>query len=210
MIQLTERDIDLLQTLACRVRLLTLRQAARLGWPCSPGLACARRRLMQLSKAGLVELHRINALPAPTNPMPLFQWSPGMPMPDARSLADTARRRWACAAMPTDVCVASPLAANLWGSVARGLPPQDRRTHDLCLAVAYVHYRQYLPELASGWTGDHARPKAPAGDKNPDALLCDHTGKPIRAIESLGSCGSRRIEAFHQHCESQDLPYELW
>ena len=63
MLTLTERDLDLLDALTLRVRLLTLRQVTELWWPTGENQRCARRRLECLEVAQLIEIHRVNAHP---------------------------------------------------------------------------------------------------------------------------------------------------
>jgi hypothetical protein len=210
MITLTERDHDLLETLTLHVRLLTVRHCAWLGWPDAKGLSQVQRRLQRLAAAGLVELHRINAHPLPDRPTPLFTWEPGASDPDPAELSRRTRERWSQPAQPTEVCVASPLAAGLLGSTARGLPPLEHRDHDLCMAGVYVHYRRQLPKLAAMWIGEHALPKAGYRIKDPDAFLRNEQGKLLRVIESAGRYGPRQFESFHQYCDARNLPYELW
>jgi hypothetical protein len=107
------------------------------------------------------------------------------------------------------VCVATPLAANLLGSTARGLPPREHRDHDLRLASIYTAYRLQRPKLAQLWVGEHGLPKAGFRIKDPDAFLCNG-GKVLRVIESAGRYSEWQVEKFHEHCESNELPYELW
>ena len=60
---LTDRDLELLDVLTLRVRLLTLRQVTELWWPNGENQRCARRRLECLEAAKLIEIHRVNAHP---------------------------------------------------------------------------------------------------------------------------------------------------
>ena len=137
-LSLTSRDLDLLDTLTLRVRLLTLRQVTELWWPSGDNQRCARRRLDWLSAAKLVEIHRVNAHPLLPVTSPLFAWQPGETEPDCEQLAESCRERWNKPAVPMTVCVAAPLAANLLGSTARGVPNRDHRNHDLRLASVYA------------------------------------------------------------------------
>lgn len=209
-IALTDRDLDLLETLTLRVRMLTLKQAGQLGWSDNRNLKPVRRRLLQMSKGGLIELHVINAHPELPVKRPLAAWRPGDEEPDAGLLSRSARTRWSVAARPTEVCVAGPLAACLFGSSARGLPAVEHRDHDLRLAAVYVHYRKCQPESASLWVGEHALPKAGYRIKDPDAFLRDSHGGVLRVIESAGHYSRGQFASFHQHCFEHDLPYELW
>ena len=207
---LTARDLDLLDTLTSRVRILPLHLAAQGWWPEARNQGTARRRLDLLAQAGWIECHIINAHPLLPVLQPLFTWEPGQDAPEADRIASAARSRWSQPARPLEVCVASSQAACLLGSTARRLPPPEHRDHDLRLAAVYVHYRTVLPALAELWIGQHALAKAGYQVKDPDALLCDENGRVLRVIESAGRNGAPQIERFHQHCVEFDLPYELW
>ncbi|MBN8625632.1 MAG: hypothetical protein J0M17_09095 [Planctomycetes bacterium] len=207
---LTDRDLDLLETLTMRVRMLAMIQWAQLGWPLGRNLKTAQRRLRQLTDTGLIETHVVNAHPLLPAEQPLAEWQPGNCDHDAKKISEQARRRWNAAAQPMTVCVASPLAAGLFGSTARGLPAVEHRDHDLRLASTYVYYRQHQPQAALMWLGNHALPKAGYRLKNPDALLRDPCGRTLRVIHSAGHYSHEQVESFHKYCVEHDLPYELW
>jgi len=209
-LSMTSRDMDLLDALTLRVRLLTLRQVTELWWPTGENQRCARRRLESLAAADLIEIHRVNAHPLLPVTNPLFAWKPGEVEPDFEQMAGKCRNRWNRPAMPMTVCVAGRLAANLMGSTARGVPHRDHRNHDLRLASVYAAYRQQRPRLAAFWIGEHGLPKAGYRIKDPDAFLRQPDGKLLRVIESAGRYNARQIQNFHDHCEANELPYELW
>lgn len=207
---ITERDLDLLETLTLRVPMLTLRQTAELWWPEARSQRAARQRLALLAKSGWIQQHTVNVHPPLATLRPLFAWKPGAEDPDAERIACESRARWFQPARPTEVCVASPRAAGLFGSTARGLPSLEHRDHDLRLAAVYVHYRHALPRLATLWVGQSARPKAGYRLKDPDALLRHDKGRIRRAIQVAGRWNAAQIESFHEYCVDSDLPYELW
>ena len=78
------------------------------------------------------------------------------------------------------------------------------------LAGVYVRYRTIEPELANTWLGEDAVEIAERGVKNPDAFLFDDEENVTRVIESAGRYSLEQIESFHRHCQSAELPYELW
>jgi len=209
-VTLTERDLDLLETLTCRVTMLTARQAIDLWWPNSKGPHRARRCLRRLAKNGLIKRYIINVHPLLPVHRPLFRWRPGIAAPDAECIAAEARARWSQPARPTEVLVASPQAACLMGSSARRLPPIERRDHALRLASVYLQYRITLPHLAGLWVGEPALPRPEPGARGFNALLRDDSGRPLRAIQAVGRWGPDQTERFHAHCADCDLPYELW
>ena len=86
----------------------------------------------------------------------------------------------------------------------------NHRNHDLLLAAVYIRYRTKKPELAALWHGEDAVAIAERGVKNPDALLIDDAGHVTRVIESAGRYSLRQLESFHRHCQTAELPYELW
>lgn len=209
-LHLTHIELDLIRTLTRRVRLLHLSQLAAGWWPEIRRQRGLRNQLQRLEAAGLVQIHAINAHPLLVVDRPLFAWRPGHDEPQAESIAEAARKRWTLPAIPIWVCVATPRAANLFGSTARGLPAMEHRDHDLRLASVYLHYRLQQPRLAQLWVGEHARPKAGYRIKDPDAFLISKQGQILRLIESAGRYGPDQVESFHEHCVEHDLPYELW
>ncbi len=207
--KLTLRDVCMVEALTRHVRMASLSQLARLGWPTASRNVSARR-LAELVKAGWLERFVINAHPPLPVTKPLFAWSPGGEEPDARRVSRDCRDRWSLAAVPTEVFVASPLAASLLASTARRLPPQEHRDHDLRLTSVYIHYHRTAPDLAAMWIGEHVLPKAGYRIKDPDAFLRDEQGRILRVIESAGRYGPQQVESFHEHCRELELPYELW
>lgn len=206
----TPRDLDIVETLTRRVRLLTEPQIQSIWWtqPCTP--AVVRRRLWKLRSNGLLERTTINAQPVRTTLTPLAEWSPGSTAPDSTAVSEAARRRWDQPAVPTRVYSASRLAANLFGSSATGFPRPEQFDHDLLLGQVYVEYRTHRQQLADQWIGEDALPKAGFRIKDPDAFLRDEDGRVVRVIESAGRYSPLQIESFHDHCRRYSLSYELW
>lgn len=207
---LTRRDLDLLDALTLRVRLLTIAQVAHIFWPARSKQHRTRHRLSQLESFGFVEIHCFNAHPLLPVQKPLFAWQPGEDEPDCERIALQCRERWQEPAIPQTVCVAGALAANLFGSTSRGVPPREHRDHDLRLACVYAAYRQQHPRLSALWRGEHGLPKAGYRIKDPDAFLCAEGGRRLRVIESAGRYSAAQVQSFHDHCETHELPYELW
>jgi hypothetical protein len=209
-ITVTPRDIDLLETLTCRVRMLMVKQIALGWWAEGSSPVAARRRLVRLARAGWLRLHIINAHPLLRVDRPLLRWKPGAGEPDCEAVARASSSRWSQPARPTEVVVASPLAACLMGSTAGELSPLERRDHDLRLSAVYLHYRQHLPRLASRWIGDPALPRARYHITNLDAVLRDEDGQVLRVVHVAGRCREHQVERLHECCVEHDLPYELW
>lgn len=207
---LTDRDLGLLETLTWRIPVAAEFQVVALLWPDVKGRTTPRNRLKELAAAGWLERHRINARPVPTTDVPLIAWQPGEDAPDALQAAARIRERRHIAAAPIDVCVPSARTANLFGSSARSLPRFEHRDHDLRLAAVYCHYRTTRPELARGWIGHHARLREQPFSRHSDAVLVDAHDRITRIIESAGEWNAGQINAFHEFCFDNDLPYEIW
>jgi hypothetical protein len=206
----TNRELDIVDALTRRVRLMTLSQIGQTWWSELGSQKAVRRELKRLREGGLVQRTIINAHPRLALKSPVAVWQPNHVEPDLQRVAERIRGRWRHGAEPTEVYWASSQAANLFGSAAGQLPNVLQRDHDLLLGEVYVFYRLRRPDLVHRWAGEDVFPKAGYRIKDPDAFLFDDSGKPMRVIESAGRYGVRQIESFHQHCVEQDLPYELW
>jgi hypothetical protein len=207
----TARDLQIVEALTTKVRLLTRDQIARGWWrPSERSQRHAADRLGVLTKAGLLDGYLVNAHPLFRVETPVFRWAPGETDPEAEAVAERLQGRWTEAARPTMVYAASRLAANLYGSFAGRLPDLTHRDHDLLLGEVYLLYLRDDPEAAVRWAGEDTRPKAGYRVKDPDAFVLDGDGEIARVVESGGRYGRVQVEAFHEHCAEHDLPYELW
>ncbi len=206
----TTRDLDIVETLTRRVRLLTVQQVACIWWPSTSHVRIVRRRLRRLTGAGLLHRTIVNIHPLLRLKRPLFSWSPGNGEPDFEEVSTRARTRWGRPGTPAEVYWASPVAANLLGSTAGKFPELSHRDHDLLLSQVYVLYRRDRPAEARQWTGEDALGKAGYRIKDPDAFLMDERKTRLLVIESAGRYSAKQIKSFHQHCVENKLPYELW
>ncbi len=206
----TSRDLDIVETLTRRVRLLTTEQVARIWWPGQGSLRTVRRRMKRLTAGGLLARTIVNVHPLLKVQRPLQSWYPGQPEPNFEQGSQRAQNRWGQPAQPTEVYWPTAVAANLFGSTARRLPDLNHRDHDLLLGQVYVLYRTKRRHEVDQWIGEDALGKAGYGIKDPDAFLLDKTGSPWRVIESAGRYNAAQVESFHHHCAERELPYELW
>ncbi len=206
----TSREYRILEALTRHVRMVSLRQAKECWWPDLPDTQAARRKLLRMARDGWIERRCINVHPLLPATQPLAAWRPGKPEPDPDSVSRLCQERWCRAAISMEVYVASPLAASLFGSTARGLPRREQWDHDLLLTSVYVHYQRQHPRLAAGWVGEHSLPKAGYRIKDPDAFLMGAGRRILRVIESAGRYSPVQVESFHEHCAERELPYELW
>ena len=111
---------------------------------------------------------------------------------------------------PTEVIVSSRETASLLGSSVYGLPPLERRDHELHVSAVYVQYEICHKEMADMWVAAFALPKTGYRESRPDAMLRNTAGESLRAIRACGRCRATQLERFHNYCVEQSLPYELW
>lgn len=216
--ELGAQDVDLLETLRRRVRVLSLAQVAREWWPeAGDPLRSAARHVERLEAGGHLEVCRFFARPEVTLDAPLATWQRGLPVPDFRAVSLQARRRWS--KPPVTVrCVVATRAGKRGGR----FPRETETTHDLHLAQIYLRLRRELPTRARSWTGetdvrdrgdglDASRydERLGGGRKLPDAVAQD--GRHLTAIEMVGeSYRHEKLEEFHAFCVAERLAYELW
>ena len=209
----TDRDLDLIETITRRVRLLTYPQIAAIWWPTTVARQSGQRRVSELVREGWLEHRTILAHPPQTVDLPVLCWSPEMKFAmqkDITNVGHHVRSRWSRPAVPAQVYVASNKAANLFGSTAYGFPSREHWNHDLHLAAVYVHYRRRFPDRARQWIGEHALPKAGYRIKDPDAFLVDENRRVVRVIESAGKYCQKQLEQFVKHCYRRKVAFELW
>jgi hypothetical protein len=207
---LTPRDIDLLQSLSNHIRILSVDHIAAIWWPDAKNQRTTRHRLGELKHWGWIMQYTVNAHPPLPVTSPLFTWMPGTSGPDAERIACESRARWSQPSCPTEICVATPVTAGLFGSATRRLPPPEHRDHDLRLAAVYTYYRTHRRQMTNLWVGKHALPKVGYQQKSPDAVLRDSDGRVIGVIHSAGRYHTAQVESLHSYCVENNLPYELW
>lgn len=210
----TGRDDELLDALACRVRLLSLQQIAAGWWSDADDPALfAARRLALLARHGWLARSEVHAGPMLPLHAPLVCWAPGAAPPDARAVAAELAQRWRTDQAPPVITV---FTATRQTNQEFGGPARPKRldpihaTHDLNVAALYLRFRGTRPEDAAVWIGEDIRPKAGYRLKDPDALLEFPDGRPATVIELGGRYKAEDIEAFHSDCERRRRSYELW
>lgn len=201
-------EYDILQTLAIRLRTIEVSQATSVWSPECP--ESMRRFVQRLSEAGLLDCYSINAHPLLRSKRPLCIWTPGASTPNSIEVSNAAKSRWTKSSIPTEIIVATKKTANLFGADSHGLSKVEERDHDLLLADAFVAHRTQQRSPERQWIGEDFLPKAGYQIKDPDAFLIDDVGQPICVIESAGRYSRKQVESFHEYCDSQSLPYELW
>lgn len=206
---LGSRDQELLEALTLRVRLLTVRQAARTWWRSDE--SNTRRRLRELEGAGLLAPIRLVARPELELHSPLFEWRPTEPSPEFGALSYRLQSRWKEPASSTPAVMATEGAANFFGGYFRSVPKRVEHTHDVHLASVYLWYKAHRPQLATQWVSEawikQSRPDAP-GEKLPDAMIRTPYGSTI--VDFGGSYTKQKLADFHAFCVRRSTPYELW
>lgn len=207
---LTERDGDIVRTLATKVRCLSVSLVAKVWWPdTSPHRAA--KRLDALAASGWLTGAVMYARKLPSLEQPLLTWRIGEGTPDFGGVSYVLRHRFTEPAKPTAIYVASSKAARHFGGASARLPRVSEVTHDLGLATVYLLLRDRSPAIAPMWLSEGwiIAAGVKAGDKVPDALI-DTPNGPKRAIEFGGEYGKRKLLSFHRYCDASRLEYELW
>ena len=205
---LSEIEFDILETLTCKVRVLSKDQILRVWNEQDSRLLLLS--IERLISAKLVQLQMWEVVIPQTDRTPLFTWKPYDPEPDSWVISENARRRWRTQRSTVFVYQATQSAGRLFGSRSGKRIRTIERQHDLLLGEVYVDYRRNMPDLAERWYGEDTVPQAPYGVKNPDAFLFDEDLQPRRVIESTGAYSQRQVRSFHKYCRTNNLPYELW
>lgn len=174
-----DRDLDLLATLALRVKVLTVGQTARTWWSNErAAVTLCRKHLRQLAGRGLVEVFTMMAHPETDLPEPLAVWQPGLDSPDFGSVSYRAKRRWKDASRRTDLVIVTERGASPHGGAAGRRLRVSEATHDVHLAAVYLRMRRELPTRARSWLSEAAiaagalgeRPPS-SGEKQPAAMV---------------------------------------
>ena len=209
-LQVTERDREILDTLVRKVRLFSQRQLADHFW--NRSLANARRRMKWLAENSLVEQLQVQARVTPSLNAPIATWQPGQILPVFGAIAHACQQRWK--RRPTQSCVAwiaTEKAAQLFGGVRRGeFKNPVQATHDLGVAAVWLRQREIAPRFAKAWRGEDLLAHTRRGEKLPDAFIVNEEGTVTWVIEFGGGYDADRVQAFHEDCASRGLPYQLW
>jgi hypothetical protein len=211
--KLQVRDEEILQTLAVKVRIMSLAQIASNWWSGrESAVRTARRRLAALVQAGLLVRVFVQARPLPPITGPVLSWQPGLPEPDFGPVAWKLEKRWTAGPRETAAYLATRKCANLFGGKARGiLKYPHQATHDLGVAAIYLYLLRQRPEAAKAWIGEDMLAPERSGEKLPDAVLASDPGqRPWLVLEFGGAYDINRLRTFHQDCAERKLPYELY
>jgi hypothetical protein len=214
---LTRRDVEILDALTKRVRVLSIPQIARTWWKdAADSERVASNRLRTLQAEKLVHIERLPAHPELLLEGPAATWWPGDAAPDFSALSYRLQSRWKRHPVLTACVSASKLAANRFGGYGGRPPRAVERTHDVHMAQVYLLYRTRNPELVRHWVfeeqvkAERRREKrAPIwGEKLPDAFIRSEAG--IRVVEFGGAYNKDKLTAFHGYCKDHLFSYEIW
>lgn len=207
----TDRDSELLNALAFKVRLLSLEQIASAWWgDSSDPRRFARRRLGPLARAGLLEERAVLAHPLLELEAPQFRWTSGEPGPDVHALSHRLQSRWTEKPRRTQVFVATRQTIAELGGAGGRLPTLGQETHDLHMGSLYLRRLRERPAEAEAWVGEDVFAPRRRGEKLPDAVLLGPDGEVTLAVEFAGSYGPERVARFHEDCAQRGTAYELW
>ena len=209
---MTVRDEEILRLLCSKVRFFSLEQIARTWWTEEPReIRRARQRMMTLAKNAWLKPTTLLARPLLDLVGPIFNWHPGRSDPDFSAVSRALRRRWKLPARKVEVFLASHKAAAILGGTTFGLVKNlCQATHDLHVSEVFLFYREYLSDAATLWVGEDSVISTRGAGKRPDAFLRDAQGRNLRVVEFGGAYKADRVQALHEHCSNQQLPYEIW
>lgn len=210
---MTPREEEILVVLTQKVRFLSVAQLRR-WWPTgSSGARNAERALGGLIEAGYAVKRSVTASPELPLEAPVWRWRPGEAPPHFGAVAYQLQSRWSEPVRATPIVLATKRAVGRFGGFARGeLHRPDQATHDLHTAAIYLKLRETDPEAAAAWVSEDrfARLRGRRHEKLPDAVLLDPRGRIREVVEFGGSYSKVRVRAFHQYCQEQGYPYQLW
>jgi hypothetical protein len=208
---LTPRDLDILDALTKRVRVLTLPQVARTWWAVSKNpIENARNRLQILKTNTLVQIQRVPAHPELLLEEPVSTWTPGAAPPDFGAVSYLLQTRWNRPTVSTVCISATTKAANRLGGHGGRFPREVERTHDIHLARVYLCFKDRSPSLLQGWIFEEAlrQEHRRSSERLPDVII--RNGTHQRVIEFGGAYPKVKLEAFHGYCKEKAFPYEIW
>lgn len=200
-------SLDILRTLALKVRFLTSEQVAT-EWYDGGGnaLSSAADMLADLESRQLVSRTTIEIRSAGCTEKPVFSWTPAAREPsveDWERLAERFAVRWSPRLLPVEVFSAAPRTANLFGARPVGAGRPCEWSHDYRLTEVFLRYRKASPDAAARWKGEAARPKwgrRIPRMKDPDAMLIDQECAIDKVIEVAGKYSPAHLVDLHQHC----------
>lgn len=210
-ISITARDSEIIDALVHRVRVLSLEQIGRTWWSGStPPTKQAASRMNILATEKLVTSYQAFVHPELVLSEPIVQWNPEDQMPDFGAAAYRLQSRWIKPFVSVTCFIATNRSGRAFGGYGGRRSRSSEQTHDIHLAAVFLRYRAEAPHLVADWRSEAAilATRSNRREKLPDALI--DNGEERRIIEFGGSYGKDKLVAFHEYCEREELPYEIW
>jgi len=211
--QLTRRDLEILDMLSLRVRVASLDQITRTWWGRSTwARKLARHRLGCLEERDLITRFAATTIFLPPLVGPLVTWEPGGPFPDFGHIAWFLRQRWSGHCRAATICLATRKGALIYGARRFGrLSHPFQLSHDLGVTEMFLTFRSLFPTEATRWIDEQRLSPHRRRQKLPDAVIADRPGAtPRLVLEFGGAYGKRRLAAFHDDAQSRGVPYQIW
>jgi hypothetical protein len=209
-LRLSARDNEILDALSHRVRVFSVAQVARTWWG-EENRREAQRRLETLEAAGLVHLYRVLSHPEIPLEHPEACWCVGEPAPDFGKLSYRLKARWSLPPSSVHCVIGSVLCGRSRGGSGGRYPRESEQVHDLHMAAVFLLYRKRDKSAAETWRSEASILRARGGVKGerlPDAEVNLNGAKKF--VEFGGAYSKRKLEDFHDYCESIETDYEVW
>ncbi len=208
---LTKRDLAILETLALRVRVLTVDQIARTWFRAtSDPVRQADHRLRTLTERGLIERFTVFARPELKMDAPAAAWRPGAAPPDFGKLSHLLVQRWTEPIKATPLVIVSQPAGNWLGGTGGRRPRRSEVSHDITLGGVYLRWLGLRCRPGDNWISEARLRGLGYGGRAslPDAMV--ESGGRRLVIEVGGEYPARKLASFHAFCQKERLPYEIW
>lgn len=206
---LAGRDLEILEVLSRRVRMLSLDQVARTWWGSTRNATTnATRRLAVLERRGLLRRMPAMVHELPGLEEPLLTWRPGDRTPDLPAIAYRLERRWSSPLRPVALVAATREVGSWLGGGGGRKPRESELSHDLGLAALYLRFRGREPGRAASWVPEDLFDPGELEGFVPDAVVREEDR--LTLIEFAGTYKKERLQKLHASCERTSLPYELW
>ena len=215
--QLTERDIEIVEMLTHQLRVLAVQQIAETWWPDAKNATrLADSRIRKLQEAGWLERHIGLSHPLLKLSAPIFSWTLGDPDPNFGAISYRLKKRWTKPPVETPFVIATKAAADQWVGYGGRLPRRTETTHDLHMAAVFLLMREQRPELVETWVSEAELASRHPGkwktdkyeQKVPDAMVATDDG-PI-VIDFGGSYSAEKLRVFHEYAPPEIIGYEIW
>ncbi len=210
---ITDRDLEIIETLAYRVPFLSIPQLVECWWPRVRSLKVVKRRLMDLIECGWLNVAEIN-LSLPTSfeapavvADPQAEWPKYEDVQTALSCADAAEPK------PTEILFAGRRAKNVFASDAADLPSVHGRDHAQRLSAAFVWHKR-MGMSSSHWFSRAGSNRNVGSRIKWDAVICPANGSTVDSVEATAICclpiSQRRWERLGESANDTQFKLELW